>query len=241
MNVTQVSGASMKWNLPYPCPVTATCLLVLHNNHWYITDLDARLPITLPVLQKLIESSATLSISEFQCCQFRANNLFALYACGEKKSINWNCLPNDFLYYVRVGIWISLLWVTVRMDGLFGDNIQKLKMRNWDKNFRYYSRTILLKSVFLTAYQLNCFYRAIREDCFFERSHFLITLTSSLYYLFLQRPGEQQNWTSSTWDIFKSQFVTWFVSFNFCIFLLLIIKTKTLHNHYERIISCKHI
>ena len=38
MNVTQVSGGSIKWNLPYPCPVTATCLLVLHNNHWYITD-----------------------------------------------------------------------------------------------------------------------------------------------------------------------------------------------------------
>ena len=80
---------------------------------------------------------------------------------------------------------------------------------------------MLLKSVVLTAYHLNCFYRAIREDCFFERSHFSITLTSSLYYLFLQRPGEQQNCTSSTWDIFKSQFVTWFVSFNFCIFLLL--------------------
>ena len=38
MNVTQVSGGSIKWNLPYPWPVTATCLLVLHNNHWYITD-----------------------------------------------------------------------------------------------------------------------------------------------------------------------------------------------------------
>ena len=149
--------------------------------------------------------------------------IFVLCACGNLKTI-------------------SLLWVTVRMDGLFGDNIQKLKMRNWDKNFRYYSRTILLKSVFLTAYQLNCFYRAIREDCLFERSHFLITLTSSLYYLFLQIPAEQQNCTSSTWDIFKSQFVTCFVSFNFCIFLLLIIKTKTLHNHYDRIvISCKHI
>ena len=38
MNVTQVSGGSIKWNLPYPWPVTATFLLVLHNNHWYITD-----------------------------------------------------------------------------------------------------------------------------------------------------------------------------------------------------------
>ena len=103
---------------------------------------------------------------------------------------------------------------------------------------------MLLKCVFLTAYQLNCFYRDMRTDCFFELSHFLITLTSSrsLYSLFLQIPAEQQNCTSSTSDIFKSQLVTLFVSFNFCIFLLLIIKTKTLHKHHERIvISWKHI
>ena len=42
--------------------------------------LDARLPITLSVLQKLIESSATLSISEFQCCQFRAMRTTAFFA-----------------------------------------------------------------------------------------------------------------------------------------------------------------
>ena len=101
---------------------------------------------------------------------------------------------------------------------------------------------MLLKCGFLTAYRLNCFYRAMRADCFFERLHFLITLTSFLYYLFLQTPAEQQNCTSSTWDIFKSQSVRWVVSFNFCIFLLLIIKTKALHKHHERIlISWKHI
>ena len=101
---------------------------------------------------------------------------------------------------------------------------------------------MLLKCVFLTANQLNCFYRAIRADCFFERSHFLITLTSSLYYLFLQIPAEQQNCSSSTWDIFKSQSVIFFVSFNFCIFLLLIVNTKTLHKNHERtVISWKHI
>ena len=101
---------------------------------------------------------------------------------------------------------------------------------------------MLLKCVFLAVNQLNCFYRAIRADCFFERSHFLITLTSSLYYLFLQIPAEQQNCSSSTWDIFKSQSVIFFVSFNFCIFLLLIVKTKTLHKNHERIvISWKHI
>ena len=42
--------------------------------------LDVRLPITFPVLQKLIESSAALSISEFQCCQFRAMSTTAFFA-----------------------------------------------------------------------------------------------------------------------------------------------------------------
>ena len=42
--------------------------------------LDARLPITLPVLQKLIESSAALYISEYQCCQFRAMRTTAFFA-----------------------------------------------------------------------------------------------------------------------------------------------------------------
>ena len=42
--------------------------------------LDARLPITLPVLKKLIESLATLSISKFQCCQFRAMCSTAFFA-----------------------------------------------------------------------------------------------------------------------------------------------------------------
>ena len=97
-----------------------------------------------------------------------------------------------------------------------------------ETRFSDINRTMLLKCVFLTAYQLNCFYRAMRADCFFERSHFLITLTSSLYYLFLQIPAEEQNCRSSTWGIFKSQIVILFVSFNFYIFLLLIIKT----NHY---------
>ena len=80
----------------------------------------------------------------------------------------------------------------------------------------------------------------MRAECIYERLHFHITLTSSLYYLFLQIPAEQQNCTSSTWDIFKSQSVRLFVSFNFCIFLLLIIKTKTLHKYHERIIHTDH-
>ena len=144
-----------------------------------------------------------------------------------EKSINCNCFPNKFLHCVRVGIWKLVIRVTVRMNGLFGDNIQKLKIAWLRQDFPK---------------QNHVQPSAMRADCSFERSHFLITLTSSLYYLFLQIPAEQQNCTSSTWDIFKSQSVILFVSFNFCIFLLLIMKTKTLHNYHERIIiSCKRI
>ena len=58
----------------------------------------------------------------------------------------------------------------------------------------------------LTTYEMARFYRATRAECSYAwtQSHFLFPLTSSLYYLFLQVPPEQQNWTSSIWDIFKS-------------------------------------
>ena len=147
--------------------------------------------------------------------------IFALWPCGNLKTI-------------------LLLWVTT-YEQIIWRQYSEIENSVTETRFSDINRTMLLKCVFLTAYQLNCFYRAMRADCFFERSHFLITLTSSLYYLFLQIPAEQQNCSSSTWDIFKSQFI-WFVSFNFQIFLLLIIKTKTLHKHHERIIiSCTHI
>ena len=87
----------------------------------------------------------------------------------------------------------------------------------------------------LTTYQMDCFYRAARAGCSYAwtRSHFLFLITSSLYYLFLQVSREQQNWASSNWDIFKSLLFKLFVSSNFCIFLLLIIKTTTLYKVYN--------
>ena len=52
--------------------------------------LDARLPITLPVLQKLIESSATLSISEFQFSQFRTMCTTAFFVFLRIGEITYN-------------------------------------------------------------------------------------------------------------------------------------------------------
>ena len=59
-------------------PVFLVQMLKGYNKLGY--RLDARLPITIPVLQKLIESSAALSISEYQCCQFRAMCRTAFFA-----------------------------------------------------------------------------------------------------------------------------------------------------------------
>ena len=52
-----------------------------------------------------------------------------------EKSINCNCLPNKLLHCVRVGIWKLVIRVTVHMNGLFGDNIQKLKIARLRQDF----------------------------------------------------------------------------------------------------------
>ena len=73
-------GYSHKF-LGYSDPTKAFFIIQMLKGYNKLGDrLDARLPITLPVLQKLIESSATLSISEFQFSQFRAMCTTAFFA-----------------------------------------------------------------------------------------------------------------------------------------------------------------
>ena len=52
-----------------------------------------------------------------------------------EKSMNWNCLPNEFLHCVRVGIWKLVIRVTVHMNRLSGDNIQKLNETRLRQDF----------------------------------------------------------------------------------------------------------
>ena len=163
-----------------------------------ILGCEFRLPFTSPLwivhwkskaLQKRLSNQYTCS-TLLSCHASEGVTSLIPSKKGEiEKSINWNCLPNEFLHCVRVGIWKLVIRVTVRMNGLFGDNIQKLKIAWLRQDFPK---------------QNHVQPSAMRADCSFERSHFLITLTSSLYYLFLQIPAEQQNCTSSTWNIFKS-------------------------------------
>ena len=61
--------------------------------------------------------------------------LFPQTKCEIEKSINWNCLPNEFLHCVRVGIWKLVIRVTVHMNRLSGDNIQKLNETRLRQDF----------------------------------------------------------------------------------------------------------
>ena len=56
--------------------------------------LDSRLPITLPVLNRIIESSAQLTITHYQSLQFRAMCSIALFACLRTREITYNS-PKD--------------------------------------------------------------------------------------------------------------------------------------------------
>ena len=86
-------GYSHKF-LGYSDPTKAFFIQMLKGCNKLGHQLDARLPITLPVLQKLIESSATLFISEFQCCQFRAMCTTAFFAFPRIGEMTYNSVKD---------------------------------------------------------------------------------------------------------------------------------------------------
>ena len=69
-----------------------------------------------PVLQKLIESSATLSISEFQCCQFRAmctTAFFAFLRIGEMTYNSAKDASNLIKKYYRFNMFLNWLILSI--------------------------------------------------------------------------------------------------------------------------------
>ena len=82
-------GYSQKF-LGYSDPTKAFIVQRLKAKNRLGYRLDALLPITLSVLQKLIQSSATLSISEYQCCQFRAMCTTAFFAFPRIREMTYN-------------------------------------------------------------------------------------------------------------------------------------------------------
>ena len=104
-------GYSHKF-LGYSDPTKAFFIQMLKGCNKLGHQLDARLPITLPVLQKLIESSATLFISKFQCCQFRAMCTTAFFAFPRIGEMTYNSakdasnliLQVQYVQYVFTGL-----------------------------------------------------------------------------------------------------------------------------------------
>ena len=68
--------------------------------------LDSRLPITLPILQRLIEVSPRLTGSQYQICQFKAMCCLAFFAflkIGEMTATN-NAGDQPFNYKISVSV-----------------------------------------------------------------------------------------------------------------------------------------
>ena len=56
--------------------------------------LDSRLPITLPILHRIIEGASQLAISQLHCCQFQAMCAIAFYGFLRIGEITSNSLKN---------------------------------------------------------------------------------------------------------------------------------------------------
>lgn len=68
-------------SLGFPDPTKAFFIVQMIKGYSKLgSRLDSRLPITLPILHRIIESSSQLAISRYSCCQFQAMCSIAFYA-----------------------------------------------------------------------------------------------------------------------------------------------------------------
>ena len=88
---------SLHWDIPISCLDFQTLLehfLLCKCSKGYSklgARLDSRLPITLPILHKIIAAASRFSCSQYQICQFQAMCSIAFYAflrVGEMTSTN---------------------------------------------------------------------------------------------------------------------------------------------------------
>lgn len=73
-------GYSHKF-LGFPDPTKAFFIIQMIKGYTKLgSRVDSRLPITLPILHRIIESSSQLAISRYSCCQFQAMCSLAFFA-----------------------------------------------------------------------------------------------------------------------------------------------------------------
>ena len=81
--------------LSFPDPTKAFFIIQMLKGYTKLgSRLDSRLPITLPILHRIIEGASQLAISQLHCCQFQAMCAIAFYGFLRIGEITSNSLKN---------------------------------------------------------------------------------------------------------------------------------------------------
>ena len=81
--------------LSFPDPTKAFFIIQMLKGYTKLgSHLDSRLPITLPILHRIIEGASQLAISQLHCCQFQAMCAIAFYGFLRICEITSNSLKN---------------------------------------------------------------------------------------------------------------------------------------------------
>ena len=81
--------------LSFPDPRKAFFIIQMLKGYTKLgSRLDSRLPITLPILHRIIEGASQLAISQLHCCQFQAMCAIAFYGFLRIGEITSNSLKN---------------------------------------------------------------------------------------------------------------------------------------------------
>ena len=97
--------------LSFPDPTKAFFIIQMLKGYTKLgSRLDSRLPITLPILHRIIEGASQLAISQLHCCQFQAMCVIAFYGFLLISEITSNSLKNaDVPLQVHQLLWAFAL------------------------------------------------------------------------------------------------------------------------------------
>ena len=97
--------------LSFPDPTKAFFIIQMLKGYTKLgSHLDSRLPITLPILHRIIEGASQLAISQLHCCQFQAMCAIAFYGFLRISEITSNSLKNaDVPLQVHQLLWAFAL------------------------------------------------------------------------------------------------------------------------------------
>ena len=131
-------GYSHKF-LGHPDPTKAFFIIQILKGYGKIgSRLDSRLPITLSVFNRIIESSAKLAISRYQRCQFQAMCLTAFFAFLRVGEITYNSCKD-------AGVPLQVNHLTKLVDSSKRVVALKLTFRNFKHSYNQRPFSIILQ------------------------------------------------------------------------------------------------